>query len=393
MYKFSQAFVAFLMAALPFYAAQEQPAPGTKPTEHILGTIGAVDSAAHTITVKDDKSGAEQTVLLANTKTLIKVPPGAKDLKNFTRITADQLAPGDRVDVRGFKSSDDPSKIAARSLVLMSAQELQVVHQAQAAEWQNAVAGVVTSVDAAKQQIAITERSASGPKPVVIQASPQTEFTRYSPSAPGTPAASQLAQIQAGDQIRVIGEVNAEGSSIAARRVYSGAFRTLNGTVVSLAGDAKQLVVKDLASKKPVTLSVTESTAVQKIPPEIAARMAARFNPALRPAVPASRPAAGGDANVPPAGGPPPAVSPTEGAPHRSGDMSQLIARLPKIALNDLHAGDAVVVSGVLAADTGQFIATHIIAGVEPILQSAPARQRGETLGGDWGLGEMAAPQ
>ncbi len=77
----------------------------------------------------------------------------------------------------------------------------------------------------------------------------------------------------------------------------------------------------------------------------------------------------------------------------RSGDISQMLERVPKISLSDLKAGDAVVVSGVaLVADNSRLLATGVIAGVEPILQSAPTRQA-QSLGGDWGMGEMAVPQ
>jgi hypothetical protein len=77
----------------------------------------------------------------------------------------------------------------------------------------------------------------------------------------------------------------------------------------------------------------------------------------------------------------------------RSGDMSQMLERVPRISLSDLKQGDAVVISGVaLGADNSHLLATGVIAGVEPILQSAPQRQ-GQSLGGDWGMGEMAVPQ
>ncbi len=81
-----------------------------------------------------------------------------------------------------------------------------------------------------------------------------------------------------------------------------------------------------------------------------------------------------------------------------SADISAMIERLPKISLADLKPGDAVIISGVLdGAGGAQLLATNVIAGVEPILQAAPAgRQRsggGDSAGGDWGLGEMSAPQ
>lgn len=78
----------------------------------------------------------------------------------------------------------------------------------------------------------------------------------------------------------------------------------------------------------------------------------------------------------------------------RSGDISQMLDRLPKITAADLKPGDAIVISGVATGtDSSRLQASTVIAGVEPILQSAPQRQSGQSLGGDWGLGEMSAPQ
>jgi hypothetical protein len=76
----------------------------------------------------------------------------------------------------------------------------------------------------------------------------------------------------------------------------------------------------------------------------------------------------------------------------RSGDISQMLERIPKIAVTELKPGDALVVSGVATGtDNSKLVATTLIAGVEPILQSAPQRQN--SMGSDWGLGEMSVPQ
>jgi hypothetical protein len=357
--------------------------------EHVLGTITAVDSNAHTVTVKEDKTGTSYTVLLAETKTLLKVEPGAKDLKSAVRITADDLQTEDRVDARGLKSSDNSNTLTARSVVLMSARALQQAHQAQAAEWQHSTAGVVTSIDGAGGKLSATVKTAEGAKPVAIETTGQTEFTRYAPENPKTPAPSQLTQIQVGDQVRVIGEKSADGATIAAQKVYSGAFRTISGTVASIGADGKSVTVKDLATKKAVEISLGEDAAVRKLPTMMAMMLARRFNPTYKPAEGA------------PAGGAPPAASGQTlrmgggGGPRGgNGDISQMLERAPKIALSDLKQGDAVVVSGAATgADNTRLLATNVIAGVEPILQAAPTRQGGQGLGGDWGLGEMAAPQ
>ena len=215
--------------------------------------------------------------------------------------------------------------------------------------------------------------------------------------------------------MRIIGEKSADGTSIAAERLYSGAFRTLSGTIVSIAPDGKALTVKDLATKQPMEIALNDNSAIRKLPPTLAMGLARRFNPTLRGA---NNAGASNGSGAPPNGGSPPGQSAWQGGSGSAGngtgagsspgehpggsgmgmrgggDVSQLIERLPKVGLADLKPGDAVVVAGVSTGGANSpLLATNVIAGVEPILQAAPARQGGQSLGGDWGLSEMAAPQ
>jgi hypothetical protein len=179
--------VAFALSIVRGLAQESAPSPpSAKPTEHVLGTITAVDASAGIITVKDDKTGTEHQISVAETHTLLKVEPGAKDLKNATRITAGDLVAGDRVDVRGF-SANGAASINARSVVLMSARDLQQKRQTEMAAWQNSIAGTVRLVDATGGVINITVKTPEGSKPVAIQTSASTEFTRYAPATPKTP--------------------------------------------------------------------------------------------------------------------------------------------------------------------------------------------------------------
>ena len=388
------------------YAAAAQDT--TKPAEHIIGTVTAVDSASHAVTVKEDKTGTEQKVLVGNTRTLIKVAPGAKDLKNAQRITADDLHVGDRVDVRGSKQPDDPNAITARSVVLMSERDLAQAHRAEAEAWQHSTNGVVTSVDPTAGKLTISERTSSGVTPVAVSTSAATAFTRYSPENPNTPAKSELSQIHPGDRVRILGTKNDDGSAITADKIYSGAFRTINGTITSVSLDGKTIDVKDLATKKPVEVSVNDQSEIRKLPPMMAMMLARRFNPNFRPAQ-----AAGGQGQRAPQGEQQPhgnwqggrpsgaaSGQPGEAGEHAGmgggfgGNISQMIERLPPINISDLKPGDAVVISGVALGEDGlRLLGTTVIAGVEPILQSAPSRSGGQAMGGDWGLGEMSVPQ
>src|SRR4051794_41971157 len=62
-----------------------------------------------------------------------------------------------------------------------------------------------------------------------------------------------------------------------------------------------------------------------------------------------------------------------------------MLERVPKIAVSDLKPGDAVIVAGSPAsASKSSLLAVNVIAGVEPIFQSASPRQA-QSLGGDLG--------
>jgi len=366
-----------------------------KPTERVIGTVTAVDQPSHTVSVKEDKTGTEYKIDLANTKTLLRVAPGAKDLKEAARITAADLAVGDRVQVGGSKSPDNASVIVARSVILMSARDLQQLHQEQQAAWQHSTAGVVTAIDAAAHKLEVTARTSQGPKPMSVDAA-NAAFTRYSPKTPGTPAPSAFGDIQAGDQVRIIGQKNADESAITAERIYSSSFRTVVGTVSSIAPDGSEITIKNLQTKRPMTISLNGNSAVRKLPPMMAYILARRFNPDFHApaggahATPDAGP--GNSAGAPPygakAGEAHPGTGPgAEGHPAHAagtGDLSQMLERLPKIATTDLKAGDAVVISGSPESDdNSHLLASTIIAGVEPIFQSASPRQA-QSLG-DWG--------
>jgi hypothetical protein len=399
------------VALSPLVLAQDTPAPATAkvPLDRVIGTITAVDAASHTVTVQEDKTGTVHTLNLADTKTLLKVEPTAKDLKSAVRITAADLEVGDRVDARGTKLADTPTTINARSVILMSGRALEATHQEQSAAWAHATSGLVTAVDPATGKITADVRAAGVTQPVSVQTSATTEFSRYSPDS-GKPAPSQISQIQIGDQLKVIGDKSGDGASITAQRVYSGAFRTIAATISAINPDGKSLTVKDLASKKEVNIALNADASIHKLPPMMAGFLARRLNPNA-PAAPgapnggAAMADAGGTAGggAPSPGGAPPAAGglgagrPGGGAGR--GDVSQMIERLPKIALTDLKPGDALVISGVaLTPDNSHLMANALIAGVEPVLQAAPQRASGRAgsaagVSGDWGLGEMSAPQ
>ncbi|MFL6447586.1 MAG: hypothetical protein ACJ746_07835 [Bryobacteraceae bacterium] len=411
------------------HAQDATAAAQAKPTEHVIGTVTDIRPADHMVNVKEDGGAITHVIDLTNTKTLLKVSPGAKDLKSATRITASDLAVGDRVDIRGSKSEGEfGSSIAARSVVLMSGRDLQQVHQAEASAWQKSTGGTVASLDPASQKLVVSSRTPEGPKPITVDAA-SAQFTRYSPETPKTPKQSAFTDIQPGDQVKIIGQKTEDGSSITAQKIFSGTFKSVAGTLVSAAPDGKSIVIKDLTTKQPVTVTLSDDSAIRKLPPMMAYMLARRFNPDFK--APEGQPGSNGPGagapgrgaspsagtkpgetptpagsetgadnagpraggwNRPGGGGEPGSGAPGAGMPARgglgmrggNGDLSQMLERVPTINVSELKPGDALVVSGSPSSgNKSTILASNVIAGVEPIFQSASPRQA-QSLG-DWG--------
>jgi Domain of unknown function (DUF5666) len=343
--------------ALPaFLFPQNSSGPASaKPTDHVVGVVTAVDPSFKKVSVKEDKTGAEYNVSLETTKTFLKVAPDSKDLKTASRFNPSDLRTGDRVSVRGYRMDGVPNGVAAASILLMSARDLQKAHQSEMEAWQHSTAGIVDSVDTATKQLKVTVRTPNGPQTMVVDGT-NAEFTRYSPASPKAPVASQLSEVQPGDQIRVVGAKDENGSIIAAKKIYSGSFRTVAGMIESIGPDGKDITVSDRRTKQPVQFLITGDSSIKKLSPEAAAGLAQRARGA-------------------------------------SADISQWLQNAPAINVSDLHPGEAVIASGGAGPNHSPLTATNVLVGVDQLFQSA-ASGRGNhssASSNDWNL-DLAIP-
>lgn len=185
---------------------------------------------------------------------------------------------------------------------------------------------------------------------------------------------STLAQIQPGDQVRVLGTRSEDGLSIQAETVVSGSFLHLAGTIASIDAANGTLTLKDLATNRMMTVKLTSDSDVRKLPPQVAARFAARAGggaPASGRTA-ASQPA--GHANASPAS----ALRSGERQSQSAGmDLSQMLSRLPTETISDLKVGDAVmIVASQANPGSPEVSAVTLLSGVEPIL----AAKGGESM-------------
>ena len=66
-------------------------------------------------------------------------------------------------------------------------------------------------------------------------------------------------------------------------------------------------------------------------------------------------------------------------------ELQQVLSRLPKMPVDDLHVGDTVMIVATPGADGGQGTVINLLAGVEAILAATPKGSQPMTLS-PWNL-------
>lgn len=347
-----------------------------------IGTVRAV--TGNSLTLATD-SGSQVSVTVAEGARIVQLAPGSTDLKSAEPIALSEIAVGDRVLVTG-KTADDGSMEAMR-VILMKSTDIAQKNAAEKADWQKrGSGGIVDSVSG--NGITVS----SGRRKIQVETTASTRFRRYGADSvkfedakPGT-----LDQIKPGDQLRVRGNKSEDGSTIQAEDVVSGSFKNLAGTLASVNSSEGTVTLKDLATKKNMTVAVTSNSDLRKLPPEMAARFAARAKAGDRQGAPAS-PASG--AQPRPAGGGEAGMGAAAAAHTAGGDLSQMLSRLPTESLSDLKVGDAVmIVASEPTPGSDKVTAVTMLSGVEPILAATPKGGAAMTLS-PWNMGGGGAAE
>jgi co-chaperonin GroES (HSP10) len=358
----------------------QAPAAAT-PAARQLGTVTSV--AGNSLILKTD-AGQVVTVSVADGARILQLAPGSTDLKTAQTIALKDIAAGDRVLVNG-KAGDTADAFSASRVILMKSTDIAQKHEMEQADWQKrGSGGIVSAVDAGTGVVTIS----IGAKKVAVNTSSTTQFRRYAGDSvkfedakPGT-----LAQIQVGDQLRVRGAKSDDGSSIQAEEVVSGSFKNLAGLIATIDAANGTLTLKDLATKKTLTVTITANSNVRTLPPQAAAMFAARAKGGAAGAGGSAPPQGAGQADASGGGRP--------GGAGRSagGDLSQLVSRLPNKTIADLKVGDAVMIVAS-QPDSGSTTVTAVtlLSGVEPILAATPGAPS-MTLS-PWSLGGEGAPE
>ncbi len=365
--------------------------------------IGAIRTIQGNVITLTPDSGPDVSVTVQPNARILRIAPGAKDLKDATPVQVLDLQVGDRVRVRG-QAGSDPNAIAALEIIVMARTDLEAHRQQEQQDWQRrGTGGLVSNVNPATGTVTVSVTGFTGKKEIAVHTTASTVFRRYAPDSVKFDDAkpSTISEIHAGDQLRARGERSPDGSELTAEEVVTGNFRNVAGTVSSVDASANTVSVQDLLSKKTVVVRIAAESQLHKLPPEFAQRIAMRLKGSMPPGTPGT---GAGSAAAPGAGrtGPPGAARPGNEANGRmgaagnggamggmgvrtgGGDFQQILSRMPTVTLTDLHKGDAVMIVATQGSGTGGGTAITLLSGVEPILEAAPSQAMMLT---PWSLG------
>jgi len=333
--------VALLVAALAVQAQE---------VTRFVGTISAIENT--TLTVKTDAGVAHQVTVPASA-VLKRIAPGQKDLSAAATLQFSDLATGDRVLVK----IDPDVANTATQIIVVKLSDVALKQQKEREEWtRNGVGGLVKSVDPATGTILLKSGSGDTAKTITVHTSKSSVLKRYAPASVSYDTA-QVATIDAilpGDQLRARGTKSQDGLEITAVEVVSGSFRNISATITSIDATASTMVVKDLATKKQVTVHMRADAHLRRLPDRLAQMLAARLKNSSNSDA----------ANV---------HSGTPGSGQVGGDPQQILSRAPAIQVADLVKGEPVML--VSTPGTNEVTAITLLAGVQSLLESSEATQ------------------
>jgi hypothetical protein len=356
--------------------------PGITPNG-AMGEVKAIDAAAKQMIVKTD-AGSLVAVTLNDKTVYLRLAPGEKTLTNATKIIFSDVGEGDRVWARG-KVSDDHKSVPAAALIVMNKTDIAKKQEGERAEWKRrGILGVVTELKPETKEITISSRSGMATQSVVIPVSDKVEMRRYAPDSIkfSDAKASNFGELRVGDQLRALGERNADGNGFTAEKVVTGSFQTVAGTVTAVNPATNELKIDDLQKKQPLTIVIKQDAVLKRFP-----SASERGGMAMRGPGSGSNGAAAGQ--TPAAGQEQRANRPQSGPPRGSGgggmgrtgggggfNIQDMLERLPAISLADIKVGDTIIVASTRGADPERLTAISLVSGADTLLSMIAARQQ-----------------
>jgi hypothetical protein len=328
-----------LCALLLFAGANAQTANPTDTAITALSVMGVVSDLKPDTrqVIVTTAAGSQVIVTLSDRTVFMRIPPGEKTKDKFIKIAPTDFALGDSVFARG-RMSEDRKTMPALEFYVMSKGDIAEKRERERSEWsKRGIAGTISAVNAETKEITVDARTAEGPKPIVVATTADTRFRRYAPDSVRFDEAKSgtFADLKVGDQLRALGKP--DGARFTPEEIVTGSFQTISGTITEIDAEKKEIKIKDLQSQQPVTIAVSKDSSMRRLTPEMVAALSA----------------------------------PAKG----SADLQEKFHQLPTFTLQELKAGDSILISSTKGADPARVTAIAVVSGVGPLLQNSQTRR------------------
>lgn len=335
-----------------------------------IGEVKVIDVVGKQMIVKTD-AGSLVTVVLNDNTAYMRVAPGETTLTNAAKIAFADVGEGDRVFARG-PVSDDRKSVPARVVIVMNKVDIAKKQELERAEWKKrGLLGVITALKPETKEITISSRTGAAQQSMIIPVSDKVEMRRYAPDSIKFADAktAKFDELKVGDQLRALGDRNAEGTQFTAEKVVTGAFRNVAGVVTAIDATTGEIKINDMQTKQPLTIVVKQDAVLRKFPSadQLGGLMMAR---GAQGGAPSGAAQSSGGSSGP--GGP--------GGGMRMGgggvNMQDMLERLPTISTVDVKVGDTIIVSSTQGADPSRLTAISLVSGADTLLNMLAARQQ-----------------
>jgi preprotein translocase subunit YajC/antitoxin (DNA-binding transcriptional repressor) of toxin-antitoxin stability system len=298
----------------------------------VMGVVSDLKSDTRQVIVTT-AAGSQVTVTLSDRTVFMRIPPGEKTKDKFIKIAPTDFALGDSVFARG-RMSEDRKTMPALEFYVMSKGDIAEKRDRERGAWsKRGIAGTISAVNAETKEITVEARTVEGPKPIVVAATADTKFRRYAPDSVRFDDAKTgtFADLKVGDQLRALG--TPDGARFTPEEIVTGSFQTISGTITEIDAEKKEIKIKE----QPVTIVLSKDSSMRRLTPEMVTALSAPGKP--------------------------------------GGDLQEKFDQLPTFTLQELKAGDSILISSTKGADPARVTAIAVVSGVGPLLQNSQTRR------------------
>lgn len=378
-----------MMASLTIFIAVVMEGRGANAAQqHLIGEVTAIDQATGQFTVKT-VAGASITIMTDERTAYRRVPPGQPSLEKAEDIARADIRVGDRVLVPN--GAGGAQQASAQQIIVMAREAVASQPERERENWRTrGRTGRVVALDPVKRVMTVELRSRGAAETITVGVTGNVRFRRYAPDSlrPAHATPGTFTDIHVGDQVRILGDLDATGTRLTAEEIVSGSITRLTGVISEIDATRGVVTIKDEPTKQTFTVALGKNTMLRRIPAEFAETLSQRGEQRREAAGEAAGNQAGERRSSPSGqrtenrqGGTGSEGGDRQGRGAGGGNRRGILENLPTITAADLQKGDGVIVTGTKGTDVSRITAMSLVTGDAAMLQRLRRFQGGTNQG------------